>query len=211
MYDKILRRIRRTGRGKLFVVSDFLDIASRQVIRCHLLRMEQREILRHVIRGVYEYPNYSEFLEEYIAPNPHSVADAIARSNRWVIVSCGDAVLNLLGLSTQVPANWCFISSGPYKTYRYGKVVLQFKHTANRDITNMSRKSLEVVQAIKTLGRENLTPEVIAGFRAVLDTNERKTLLAETLYITEWICETIRTICGKDSIINEKYSEKVGV
>lgn len=208
-YGKILKRIEAGGRGNMFVIPDFLDIASRQVIRCHLLRMERRNILRHVLRGVYEYPLYNGFLNEYSAPVPNDVAEAIARANQWIIVPCGEAILNLLKLSTQVPAQWCYISNGPYKTYHYGRVTLQFKHTANRDITNMSRKTLEIVQALKALGKEHLTVSILVQLRNLLTDEEKERLLGETLYATEWIGKTIKIICESEDIIHERNSEAV--
>ena len=125
-YDKIFKRIESTGRGNLFVIPDFADITTRQVIRQTLLRMEERGLLRRVIRGIYEYPLFSDYLNEYIAPSPHQIAEAIARVNQWTIVPCGATVLNFMNLSTQVPAQWVYISSGPYKTYRSEYVEIQF-------------------------------------------------------------------------------------
>jgi hypothetical protein len=71
------------------------------------------EYIRRVIRGVYDKPKYSTLLQEYSAPNPNEIADALARNYSWTIAPTGNTALNLLGLSTQVPANWSYISSGP--------------------------------------------------------------------------------------------------
>ena len=45
------------------------------------------------------------------------MAKAIARNYNWTIAPTGDAALNLLGISTQVPSKWEYVSSGPYKEY----------------------------------------------------------------------------------------------
>ena len=210
-YDQILKRIESTGRGSLFVIPDFADIASRQVIRRSLLRMEQRNILKRVIRGIYEYPLFNDFLDEFVAPAPNMVAEAIARANQWTVVPYGDTILNLMKLSTQVPAQWIYISSGPYKTYRYGHTVIQFHHTASRDIINMSRKTLEIIQALKALGKDNLNYVLLAKIKSLLTSDEKKLVLSETQYSTQWIYEAIKTICSSKGKIHERDSEAVFV
>ncbi len=77
------------------------------------------------MRGVYDKPAYSNLLQEVAAPDPEQIAEALARSYNWTIAPSGNTALNLLGLSTQVPANWVFISSGPYKKYEFGSVKLE--------------------------------------------------------------------------------------
>lgn len=65
------------------------------------------------MRGVYYYPRYSELIQEYETPSPNKVTEAIARKFNWTIAPCGDTALNMLGLATQVPAKWSYISDGP--------------------------------------------------------------------------------------------------
>ena len=55
-------------------------------------------------------------------------------------VTCGEGntALNQLGLSTQVPADWTYISSGPYKEYTFGNVTLTFSHRSDSQMIGMS-------------------------------------------------------------------------
>lgn len=208
-YDQILKRIESAGRGSLFVIPDFVDIASRQVIRQSLLRMEERNILKRVIRGIYEYPLFNDFLNEFVAPSPNLVAETIARMNQWAVVPYGDTILNLMKLSTQVPAQWIYISSGPYKTYRYDHAVIKFHHTASRDIINMGRKTLEIIQVLKALGKDHLDSALLAKIGNSLTPDEKKLILSETKYSTQWIHEAIKTICSSKGKIHERDSEAV--
>ena len=114
---KIEIKIKKCNKGETFVCSDFSDIADNQAIRKALSRLEKEGIIRRILHGVYEYPEYNEVLGEYVAPSPNKVAQAIARNYCWTIVPCGDTALNLLGLSTQVPAVWSYVSDGTYKDY----------------------------------------------------------------------------------------------
>ena len=63
---------------------------------------------------VYVKPKYNEFLGEVEKPSVEDVAQTIGRKNGWLVRPDGDMALNMLGLSTQVPASWTFVSDGPY-------------------------------------------------------------------------------------------------
>ncbi len=99
---QIQERIRAAAGGTVFVSSDFADIADTETIRRNLNRLAQAGTLRRILKGVYEKPEYSQMLKEYVAADPDAVAKALARSYHWTIAPCGNTALNLLGLSTQV-------------------------------------------------------------------------------------------------------------
>lgn len=194
--EKIKERITSSEKGSVFITSDFFDIADTDVVNKCLSRLEKDIVIRRVIRGVYEYPEYSEFLNEYVAPSPDKVAHALARNYGWTIVPCGDTALNMLGLSTQVPAVWSYVSDGTYKTYEYDKIVLQFKHTTNKEITGISYKTALVIQAIKSLGKENTDIKIIQKISKSLTEEEKRKMLTESKHATAWIYETIKKICN---------------
>ncbi len=191
---EIRKRIMSGEKGAVYVTADFSDIAVAPTVKVGLARLENEGILRRILRGVYEYPEYSDFLQEHIAPDPDKVARAVARNFGWTIVPCGNTALNMLGLSTQVPAVWSYVSDGPYKTYEYGTIILEFKHTTNKEITGISPKSALVIQALKSLGKENLT-EAIGKLTRTLTAEEKESLLSETQYATSWVYEAVKIIC----------------
>ncbi len=192
----ILReRIRAAEIGSVFVASDFADVTENVKVGVSLSRLEEEGIIMRVMRGVYYKPGYSKLLDEYIAPAPDAVADAIARNYGWSIVPCGDTALNLLGLSTQVPAVWSYVSDGPYKEYSYNGTTIKFKHTANREISRISPKTALVIQAIKTLGKGNIRNDTVEKIISETTPDERKIMLAEAQYATSWIYEFIKTVC----------------
>ena len=193
--NKIRARIEAAKDGSVFVASDFADITENVKIAVCLSRLDEEKVILRVLRGVYYKPQYSRLLGEYIAPAPDVVAHAIARNFGWTIVPCGDTALNLLGLSTQVPAVWSYVSDGAYKEYSYDKTTIKFKRTTKKEISGMSPKTALVVQALKTYGKEGVTPEVISMLCRVTNSVERKALLTETQYATAWIYETIKEMC----------------
>ena len=191
---KIRERIISAEPGFVFVASDFADITENVKVGVSLSRLEEEGLIRRVLRGVYYKPEYSELLGEYIAPAPDAVAHAIARNFGWTVVPCGDTALNLLGLSTQVPAVWSYVSDGPYKEYSFDNTEITYKRTSNREISNMSPKTALVVQALKALGKDKIRNETVRRIKAGTSTAERNAMLTEAKYATSWIYEIIKTI-----------------
>lgn len=193
--DKMERRIISYPKGSAFVVSDFTDLMSYETAKKAIVKLAKSKKIRHVIRGVYDNPSYSSLLQEFTAPKPNEIAKALARNFNWNITVSGDAALNMLGLSTQVPANWCYISSGPYKKYEMGKVSIEFKHRADKSISGMSEKTAMLIQAIKTIGKGKMSPSTIQTISQRFSPEEKKTILAESRKTTVWIYEIIKKIC----------------
>ena len=98
---EIKNRIMSEKVGAVFVAADFADITDKTIANVILTRLASEGIIRRVLRGVYDKPEYNDFLKEFVAPIPDNVAHAIARNFGWTIVPCGDTALNLLGLSTE--------------------------------------------------------------------------------------------------------------
>lgn len=193
--NAIRNRIETAESGSIFILSDFFDIADSDAVRKAITRLEKDGTLTRVMRGVYYKPEYSEPFGEIITPSQNDVAKALARNYGWTIVPCGDTALNLLGLSEQVPAQWIYVSDGAYREYSYGNVTLYFKRTAKKEFSNMSPKSALIVQALKSYGKDGVTPKMVAKLRNVTTDDERKKLLLETQHVTSWIYETIKEIC----------------
>ena len=193
---KLIRdRINRSDIGTVYVAVDFVDISDKTSVNAYLARLVDEGLIRRVLRGVYDKPEYNDFLEEYVAPSPDKVANALARNFGWSIVPCGDTALNLLGLSTQVPAAWVYVSDGTYKEYAYDNTTIQFKRTTNKEISKLSYKTALTVQALKALGKDKIDDTVIGRLSKLLTAEEKKTMLEEAKAATSWIYEYIRQIC----------------
>lgn len=193
--QEIRSRIEAAKIGSVFVASDFADITETKRISEYLVRLCADNTVRCVMRGVFYKPEYSKLLDEFIAPAPDAVAHALARNYGWTIFPCGDTALNHLGLSTQVPVVWSYVSDGPYKEYSYDNATIKYKHTTNKEVSRLSPKTALVIQALKTLGKDNIQNDTIERIKEETTSDERKTMLSEAQYATAWIYEIIKTIC----------------
>lgn len=189
-------RINAAPYGSCFVVSDFTDIMDYETAKKNIARLEKVGVLRRVIRGIYDKPKFSNLLGEYVAPDINEIALTIARSYNWTIAPCGNTALNLLGLSTQVPANWEYISTGPYRNYVIGNTTIRFVHRSNKTIEGMSWKTAMVIEAIKAIGKENIENKTVEILRDRLSSDDKTILLSESRQTTSWIYTVIKDICN---------------
>lgn len=194
-WQLIKDRINKSEIGTVFVATDFVDISDKTSINTYLTRLDEEKLLRRIMRGVYYKPEYNDFLGEFVAPEPDAVAHALARNFGWTIVPCGDTALNLLGLSTQIPAAWVYVSDGTYKEYTYEQTTIKFKRTTNKEISKLSYKTALVVQALKALGKDNVDDAILIKLKNNLTDSEKQALLTEAKAATSWIYEYIKLIC----------------
>ena len=191
--EQIRQRIVCSDYGSIYVASDFNDLASNATVRKSLSRLANDGLIHRVLHGVYVYPEYNSFLQEFVVPSPHLIAQTIARNHGWAIVPEGNTALNLIGLSTQVPAEWVYVSTGPYKTYTYGKITIRFNHTALKDISSVSYKTALVVQALKAIGKDRLDDDVLQRISGLMTDREKAACLSEGKYMTQWVYEALRS------------------
>ena len=183
------------GRGWAFSSSDLASRFARQQIDNALSDLAEANKIRRVARGLYDYPRYSDLLQKTLSPDIDQVANAYARKFNWRIEVSGDTALNLLGLSTQIPAQYIYLSDGPSKSYDVMGVALNFKKSSLKDIGFKHRESTLIVQALKALGKEHLNTEVFAKIREQIAKESFAKILRDTQGSTGWIYEAIKLIC----------------
>jgi len=192
--NKVVYRIRGNGGGWAFSPRDFLDIGERSTVDSALHRLTARGEVRRVIRGIYDYPRFSKLLEQRVSPDIDQVARAIARKFRWRIQPSGATAMNLLGLSTQLPGRVVYLSDGPDRSYKIGNTTLAFEHTALKEAGFRLRETGLIVQALKSLGEERVTPEIIGQIRDWLPRALRGKVLADARTATGWAYGAIQDI-----------------
>ena len=190
--NRIVNRIYGNGRGWVFSKKDFLDMADDGAIRLSLMRLTNRETIRRIIPGIYDYPRFSELLQETLGPDLDQIAHALERKFGWRIQPSGNTALNLLGLSSQVPAQAVYLSDGPSKTYEIGRRKLTFNKKALKESGFKHRESELVVQALKELGRERMDEAFRKKLRQALPSETWPKLVRDTKSATAWVHEIIR-------------------
>jgi hypothetical protein len=194
--NKILSRIYGNGRGWTFFQKDFSDLGSRTAIDNALTRLLGKGTIRRVLRGLYDYPRYSELLSGQLSPDLNQVARALARKFGWRIQPSGAAAMNMIGLSTQVPAKVVYLSDGPNKSYQVEQTTLIFENTALKDSGYKWPESSLIVQSLKSLGANHISDDVVDRIRKWLKPELRSKILKDTRSTSSWIYEAIKRICS---------------
>jgi hypothetical protein len=192
--SKVVNRIYGKQRGWAFSKIDFADLGSDAAIRKALSRLEARGTIRRVIRGVYDYPQFSSLLKEPMGTNLNELANALARRSGWRIQASENTALNLLGLSTQVPAQSVYLSDGPTKTYKIGNRNLIFKSRGLKESGFKLRESELLVQALKALGQERIDDKVKQKLSQLWPLQLWRKILRDTRTAPAWVHAHIRSI-----------------
>ena len=161
--------------------------------------MESKEITR-IMNGIYFKARYIEVIDEYTTPSIDEVAKAIARKYNWTIAPSGNTALNVLGLSTQVPATWSYISDGRYANFTIGNTIIEFKRRTNGDISKMSTMTAMIIQAIKAIGKDNVTEKEINFLKAKISPKEKEELLYNAKSTSVWVYYIIMKICEVEHV-----------
>lgn len=188
------------GRGWSFSSSDLMKILTRQQVDNALSDLVKSGKIRRICRGMYDYPKYSDVLQQELSPDIQHVAKAFARKFKWRIEPSGETALNLLGLSTQIQSKYIYLSDGPNRKYQIQNTTLEFKKSVLKDIGFKYFQSSLIVQALKSLGKEHVTHATLEKIRTQIDDKMYEKILKDTQSTTGWIYEHIKKICSPEAI-----------
>ncbi len=193
--NKVFNSIKGSGRGYVFSSADFAEKYNGTTVDWVLSNFVRQNKIRRIMRGIYDFPKYSELLQQYLSPEIDKVAHALARKFKWRIEPSGDTALYLLGLSTQVPARYIYLSDGPKREYEVMGNQLEFKKIALKNVGFKYAESALLVQAIKSLGKDNISAETITKLKQKIDGKLYPKIIKDTKTVTDWIYNVIKQVC----------------
>jgi len=196
--ESIERHLKEHGRGYAFTRKDLLDLASSGTLGRILARLVEDGTIRRIDRGLFDYPRVNEKLGGQLTPDIDRIAEALARKFRWTIVPQGALAANRLGLSQQVPAKYVYLSDGPTKQIKVGNRTIRFRHARPKDLRAESVLSATVIQALRHVGRDSIDQETIMRLGRALTAEDRKRLVEDTKYGTDWIHQIAKRLAGSE-------------
>ena len=153
----IKSRIVKAGRGRCIFSQDFAQYGTQNAVRLAFFRLVQEGLIIRVAQGIYWYPKIDKKLGlGVLLPDTDTIAYAVAARDNAHIVPDANAALNMLGFSTQVPANTVYLTSGVGRRINLqignGNSIL-FKHTSNGSLfAYKSKLMLLLVLSIREIG-----------------------------------------------------------
>jgi hypothetical protein len=194
---RILAAIRKPGRGSVFVPADFLGIGSRQAVDVALHRLVHQGVIRRLARGIYDFPKEHPVLGP-LMPSAQAIARALAGRDRTRLQPAGAYAANILGLSDQVPARIVFLTDGPSRTVKVGPTTIQLRRTTPKTMETAGRLSGLLIQALRELGQDHVTPARIAHLRRTIPADKRCKLLKDIRLAPAWMHVIFRDLAGQD-------------
>lgn len=189
--DRILKRLRAKGRGSVVTPSDFLDLGSRANVDQTLSRLVSRQQLRKLARGLYDYPRLSPSLGP-LSPSPDQVAKALASDG--ALQAPGAVSANRLGLTTQVAAKPVYLTDGPSKSAKIGRQTITLKHAAR--LPAAGTPAGDVYQALRWLGRDAVTPDVVSKIKSQLSTATKRDVARVAKQAPDWMRSKLQDIAA---------------
>lgn len=187
--NKILSTINRKKHGAILFASDFASAGERKAINKALERIALSGKIIRIARGIYCKPKVdTEFGFGILYPSVDEVAQAIAQRDKCRIVPTGDAALNKLGLSTQVPMNAVYYTDGtPRRIKVYNGKGILFKHVVPKRLNFKSELVMLITFALQTIGQGHVSDEQLDRIKQLLS-KESKERVYEDLELTpSWI------------------------
>jgi hypothetical protein len=194
--DNIIAKAKKCGRGKVYFVSDFAQYGESKSVQKALERLVKTETLLRLARGIYYYPKIDKTLGLGILyPSWEDIAFAIAKRDKARIVPTGVYALNRLGLSTQVPMNFVFLTDGTPRRINTGKGKgILFKHTAPKNLAFHSEIVMLIVFALKEIGKDNVSKEQFERLKYILQQAPKELFLQDVKLMPAWIKSLITSL-----------------
>jgi hypothetical protein len=158
-----------------------------------LYRLVRKGMIRRLARGIYDFPEEHPKLGK-LQPSPDKIAEALIGRDCTQIQPTGAYAADLLGLSEQVPAKVVFLTDGPSRTIKIGATTIQLRRTTPKNMAMAGRLSGLLVQALRELGKENMTAKRLEHLKQILPLEKRQELLKDIRFVPEWMHSIFRKL-----------------
>lgn len=185
--QQIRERIEQIPVGEPFTTASLLALGTRATVDQTLRRLARGGHIASVSRGVYIRPKMSRFTGP-VMPEPLKIAEAIARTTGAIIQPHGAEAARQFGLTTQVPTQPVYLTSGPTRHLKVGKLLVTLEHTSSRKLALGGRPGLALA-ALEYLGKEGVTTKAIEQVRRQLHPEEFETLRHATGLMPAWLSD----------------------
>ena len=186
--DQVEQIVNKFKAGSILFSQDFQKLKNSGAVKVALHRLVKRGDLKRLARGIFAKPKYSKLVGE-VLPTTEAIALAIAKRDKARILPTGSYAMHVLGLTTQVPLRLVYLTDGSPRKITIGKRTIQFKKTTPKNLALKGKISKLVVQALKELGKANVTKNEIDKIQSLLKKEDRKLLKHDIALSPQWIAE----------------------
>lgn len=186
----IRQRIEGMPVGDPFTPAALLKCGTRASVDQTLSRLVRAGSIERVTRGVFVRPEVSRYVGK-VLPEPLKVAETIARTTGSIVQVHGAEAARRLELTTQVPNQPVFSTSGPSRRIHVGKMEIRLQHVCQRKLTLAGRPAGLALAAMWYLGKSEVTPSLIENIRRKLSGDEFEALKSATSSMPAWMSDAL--------------------
>jgi len=174
--ETLRKRIEAMPEDSVLFRSDFPEYHS-EFVGETLTELTNEGILVKLAQGIYAKPRMSRF--GAVLPSVEKIVQAIAVRDNAKVLPSGMTALNALGLSTQVPMNYTYLTTGSQRTVKLTNRQVVLKRGVPKNFWYETRLIALLVQALKTLKQENVGQEELQTIRALIAKEPDKEALSK--------------------------------
>ncbi|MCQ2208222.1 MAG: DUF6088 family protein [Paludibacteraceae bacterium] len=170
--------------------SDFPEYHS-EFVGSILAELTDEGVLVKLAQGIYSKPRRSRF--GVVLPSVDKIVRAIAVRDKAQILPSGMTALNALGLSTQVPMNYTYLTSGSERTVNLTSRKIYLKRGVPKNFCYSTKLIGLLVQALRTLKQENIGETEIQTIRSLISKElDRDALMTDVGMMPAWMKRIIK-------------------
>ena len=191
--EKIRKQIKRNKPGTVYFISDFAQHGNDVFISRLLSECVDDGLLLRIANGIYYKPVETKFGVLY--PPVKELVDAIARRDNAQILPTGETAQNLLGLSTQVPTRYVYLTSGSARKIMLRNQSITLKRSVPRNFACKNDFMATLIQALKSIGKDNVTDEHKQTIAALLKKHlDKNTYIDDLKTAPIWVRKLVSEI-----------------
>jgi hypothetical protein len=171
-----MQRIRRTPRGTPFAIARWAKEYGPSVANKAVAALVVSGDVVRLQRGVYVRPRRHPVLGS-VLPTPEAALKVAARARGQRLEIGGPEALRRFGLTTQVPLQTTFLTSGKSRSVDLGRRRIRLEHAPAAYLAHAGTPVGAAVSALRAVGPDGITPVVVDGVLARLQPSDQRTLL----------------------------------
>lgn len=161
-------------------------------------------ILVKIAQGIYAKPRKSRF--GMLLPSIDKIVQAIATRDHAEVLPSGMTALNVLGLSTQVPMNYTYLTTGSERTVKLSNRNVILKRGVPKNFCYETRLISLLVQALRALKKENVGQEELQIIRQLVSREPNKeTLMEDVDRMPAWMKRIVKPMLNAST--EQNYGE----
>ena len=204
--ETLRSRIEAMPEDSVLFRSDFPEYHS-EFVGGTLAELTREGLLVKLAQGIYAKPRKSRF--GVVFPSVEKIVQAIASRDNAEVLPSGMTALNTLGLSTQIPMNYTYLTTGSERTVKLANQQVVLKRGVPKNFCYETRLIALLVQAFRALKKENVGQEELQTIRTLIAKEPNKAAMAKDVdLMPAWMKRIVKPMLKSNEDDGETMDKK---